>query len=54
VYLVMQRCWGPSVGELLLRSGQLSEALATHIVRLTCEALEALHAIGILHRWAER
>ncbi len=49
VYCVMEHLQGESL-ERLLRHEPLSIARAVHILRQLCEALEAAHRVGVIHR----
>ena len=49
-WIVMERVYGESLGELLKRQARLSEEEAARIAGSVAEALGAAHARGVLHR----
>jgi eukaryotic-like serine/threonine-protein kinase len=50
VFLVMERLEGETLAELILRDGRLPWARARTIALQLCEALQATHDAGIVHR----
>ncbi len=50
LYFVMELLEGESLAERLRREGKLQPALAVHIGRQICGALEVAHAAGMIHR----
>lgn len=49
-YIVMEFVDGITLGELLRREGALSVERAATILRQVCGALDAAHAVGVIHR----
>ncbi len=49
-YIVMERLWGKSLGELIAEQTRLDPALAAGIIRQALSGLEAAHRRGIIHR----
>eukprot|EP00873_Tetraselmis_striata_P020062 jgi/Tetstr1/440326/TSEL_028663.t1 len=50
VYLVMERCHGPLLSEVVAFEGCLSEAMAAVVMRQLVDAVMTLHAMGVVHR----
>lgn len=50
--MVMERCSGPSLAELLDQQLFLSEDVAAVLMRQMCTDLASLHAAGLVHRSA--
>lgn len=50
LFLVMEYLRGHTVASLLHRGGPLTAGRATRIIWQTCQALEAAHAAGVIHR----
>lgn len=49
-YLVMEYVEGPNLKDIILRGGPLMPERAVEIAIAVCQALEAAHAAGIVHR----
>jgi len=49
-YLVLEYVQGEDLQKKLMREGKLSQRTALHIAIKVCEALSAVHKIGIIHR----
>ncbi|MCH9688859.1 MAG: protein kinase [Deltaproteobacteria bacterium] len=49
-YIVMERMWGKSLGELIAERERLDPELAVGIVRRALAGLDAAHRRGIIHR----
>lgn len=49
-YMVMELIEGTDLRTLVEEHGRLATSVAAHVVRQACDALEAAHEIGIIHR----
>lgn len=49
-YLVMERLFGEPLGKRLLRTGVLAAEFVRQVAVEICDALEAVHAAGVIHR----
>ena len=49
-YIVMEFVKGPTLGEVIRRSGALPAARCANLLRQICVALDAAHAVGVIHR----
>ncbi len=48
-YIAMERVHGPTLAELIAQEQRLAPGVATRVLLDVCDALDAVHALGVVH-----